>query len=378
MATTNLATATQAVTFNGFKSIEDKEFYERALIQPSRDEHILDQFTEKKTLPSKHGKTISFRKPARIKPLMSPLLEGVLPEPNEFAMYDYSTSVQNYGDHILFSDESQDYSIDNMKAILTTEMGYAFKDFMEQKRYELFKSSPNRWFAGVVTIPAGGETIANYKNEITKNGVVLSDLPKINAFFRRNKVVGGKDNKYVFLIAPEIAAEMQSLKKSGATDDYTFVEINNQQQNQIIYTGQEGKLLSFVFVSTNTIVSDDGYYDCIILGKIKGKWGTAEVDIEGNNKPEMIYKDFGSSGVKDPLNQVASIGWKLKGWGGLVTNEEAVIIYTCKSSLDYAEIDDGGRVGIRNQVVFTEGTGTTATTPTATEKYNGKPKGAEE
>ena len=92
----------------------------------------------------------------------------------------------------------------------------------------------------------------------------------------------------------------------------------------------------------------------------------------------MIYKDFGSSGVKDPLNQVASIGWKLKGWGGLVTNEEAVIIYTCKSSLDYAEIDDGGRVGIRNQVVFTEGTGTTATTPTATEKYNGKPKGAEE
>ena len=47
MAETVLATAATAITYSGFEGIENKEFYARNVLQPLREEHILDQFFEK-------------------------------------------------------------------------------------------------------------------------------------------------------------------------------------------------------------------------------------------------------------------------------------------------------------------------------------------
>ena len=286
-------------------------------------------------------------------------------------MTEFVTSIQRYGDWIKYSDEAVDFSLDNMLTVLTDEMGWSFKDFMEIKRYELFRTSKNRWFAGVDTAPSD-KSLAGYKSAITKTGLVISDLPKINAFFTKNKVQGGKGNYFVALVAPEIVAEMQSIKKSSADGDYTFVELNQQQQSEIIYTGQEGKLFRFIFISSPVIEADEnGYYDCLLLGKVQGKWGTTEVALEGAGAPKMIHKPIGSSGVTDALDQVGSIGWKLGGYGGLVTHDEAVMVYTCKSTLNYSEYADENRSGIRNKVTFKHGVGTTAETVTPDNVYQG-------
>ena len=218
-----MATSTQAVTFGGFKDIEEKQFYERTLLQPSREEHVLDQFTEKYPLPKNHGKTWSVRKPCRIVAPDSVLTEGVIPAPNDFAMEEYVASIQNYGDYIKFSDESQLYSVDSMKAVLTDEMGYSFKDFLEGKRYQLFTSSKNRWYAGLTTVPTT-QTEAGYKAAITKKGIVLDDLRKIAAFFQRNRVRGGKGSSFVFLVSPEILAETRTLTKTAEGGEYTFID----------------------------------------------------------------------------------------------------------------------------------------------------------
>ncbi len=367
----DVASQQQAVTFSGFKTIEDKQKYERALIQPSRNEGILDQFLEHKTFGKNQGKSISFRKPGRIKARDEVLEEGKIPEPNGFSMTEYVTSIQNYGDWIRYSDELAMYAIDNIATVLTEEMGYAFKDFIEAKRYELLRTSKNLWFAGVEKKPAE-ETLAEYKKAITKKGIVLDDLAKISAFFKRNNVNRAKDNSYVILCAPEVIAYLQSLKKSGADESYTYIELNTQLKNEdVIYRGAEGKALGFVFVSSNSItIDEEGYSECIILGKVNGKWGTSDITLEGAGKPEMIIKDFGSAGTNDPLNQAATIAWKSQ-YGGLVTHDEAVMRYVVKTDINYTEIEEANRSGATVTTTFKSGTGTSDAKVEPKDLYNG-------
>ena len=277
-----LATKKQAVTYDGFKSIEDKEAFTRKLMEPLREEHILGQFTEKKKMPKHSGKFMSFRKAARIKPPLDTdgnpvvLEEGKLPAPNSFGILEYRSTLARYGDYIKYSDEAMEYPIDDLHAAIVTEMGYSYKDLMEIMRTKLMLTSLNRWYAGG----------AASESAISKNGIVLADLPKLSAFFARNSVQPAKDNYFVMLVPPEAIIDLQSLTKS--TTEYTYVEIAKDMQSaEVLYRGAEGKLFRFIFVATNSIHAyesgENTYAKCLVLGKVRGKWGTEEVSLDGEN-----------------------------------------------------------------------------------------------
>lgn len=389
---TNIATNTQAVTFNGFSSIQDKEFYERQLIQPLREENILGQFYEEDKMPKNHGKTKTWRKPGRItvpdSMLTNGLVEGVIPDPNSFSMTEYSVSIKRFGDHIPYSDEALEYGIDNLKDTLTTEMSYAYKDFIEKLRYLGFKQTKNYWVAGGAA-PTASATLDSWKS--TANlGVDLNDLNKIAAFMKRNKVRGGKNNNFVIVIPPEVTPLLLSTKKDSA--NFTAIEISNLQRTDVVYTGEAQTILKFSFVESNAIhqynivkagasdsdsaaykIGDKYYYgvkgtgaynyvDCIVLGKVNSGWGAHEITLEGENGPEMILKGLGSSGTNDPLNQKGSIGWKHHGIGHYVKYDEAVMVYTCRIDGEYNILPDDGRKNFKSKVEFTGSATTTSTT----------------
>lgn len=367
MATENgnaIATSTQAITFDGFKSIEDKEYYLRNLLMPYREEHILSQFFEKIPMPKNHGKTMTWRKPARIKPREEVLLEGVVPEPNEFAMTEYQATINDYGDVIYYSDVSKVYSIDNIVQIATDEMGYAMKDCFEIKRLELLATTANVWFAGLeasaISALANKAAVLAAMRTAGKKGIVLNDLPKINAFFKRNHVRTGNANYFAALVPPEAVALLQTFTKNST--EYTWVEINQGQQNEVVYTGEEGRLLRFSFISCENIhlyeaetTNHSTFADCYILGKVNGKWGAAEIGFDETNT-NLILKEPGSAGTNDPLNQKGSIGWKVNGYGGVVTFDEAVLKYTIymgDNATEYGVIADNERSGFKQEVKFT-------------------------
>lgn len=298
---------------------------------------------------------MSFRKAARIVANKAELTEGVLPAPNSFGILEYRSTLGRYGDYIKYSDESTEFPIDDLHAAIVTEMGYGFKDFLEEKRIELFYTSKNQWYAGG----------AANASEIATKGIVLDDLPKMAAFFARNNVTAAKDNYYVMMIPPEALVYLQSLKKDST--NFTYVEIAKDLKSaDVLYRGAEGKLFRFLFVVTNSIHVEDGYAKCVALGKVRGEWGTEEVSLEGENLPELINKGLNTGGVENALNQVGSIGWKIHGWGGIVTHEEAVAVYTIKLDAEYEAWDDANRNGVVGKVEFVNGTGTTATTPSGT------------
>lgn len=352
MADTVLATAATAITYSGFEGIEDKEFYARSVLQPLRDEHILDQFFEKITMPRNHGKTYTYRKYGRIVPRKEPLQEGVLPEPNTMGMTEYSMTINSYGDWIKYTDESKVYPIDNIVGQLAQEMGYSAKDFFDLMRVDGLAKTKNVWYAGTTgtaaTAPEG-------------KGINLEDLNRIHAFFRRNNVKPGADGTYALICPPEAIIPLKSLTKDSTK--YTYVDIIQGQQSKLIYEGADGKLLGFTFVVSNSIKVEGGKANCYILGKVRGKWGVAEVNIESEGK-EIIHKPLSSGGTENALNQVGSVGWKLHGYGTAVTADEAVIRYVINLDDNFDAFEDAQRSNIKSGAVVDgqEATITPATT----------------
>ena len=337
MAETVLATEATAITYSGFEGIEDKEFYARNVLQPLREEHILDQFFEKITMPRNHGKTYTYRKYGRIVPRTEKLEEGVLPDPNTMGMTEYSMTIDSYGDWIKYTDESKIFPIDNIVGQLTQEMGYSAKDFFDIKRVEGLEKTKNVWYAGTTG------TAATAPGASTK-GIVLEDLNRIHAFFRRNNVKPGADGTYALICPPEAIIPLKSLTKDSTK--YTYVEILQGQQSKLIYEGADGKLLGFTFVVSNSIKVENKKANCYILGKVRGKWGVAEVNIESEGK-EIIHKPLSSGGTENALNQVGSVGWKLHGYGTAVMADEAVVRYVINLDDDFDAFEEAQRSNIK-------------------------------
>lgn len=350
----NHATASQAVTWEGFKSIEDKEMYQRALLEPAREKSILGQFIDSKTFEANSGSTMTWRKPARIEPRTEILVEGQIPAPNSFGMYEYSATIQEYGDHILYSSKLKDLAIDKLIPVVTNEFSYSFKKFVDLKRIELLSSTKNVYFAGLEPeATASFATLKDYRDALAagaKIGVVLQDLTTIRSIFLRNNV----DENFVVVVPPEVTGYLFTLKKDP--NYLTFVEINQGQQKEAIYRGEAGKMLGFTFVETNSIKSykygSADFADCFILGKVNGKWGAIETKLEGKGFPEMIHMVPGSAGTLDPFKQKGSIAWKTY-YGGFLPYEEAVMKYTVKlGTPTYTPIEEVNRSTVIKQVKF--------------------------
>lgn len=380
-----IATASQAISWEGFKSIEDKEKYERALLEPARKESILGQFFENDTFEKNTGSTKTWRKAGRIEPRMEELKEGQIPAPNSFSMYEYTTKIAQYGDHIRYSSKIKDLAIDRLIPVVTDAMGWSFKDFLEQKRLDLLSMSKNVWFAGVdVAAASTFSTLDDYKKALAASdnyGPVIADLPIISSFFSTNNVSGGQNGNYVVICPGEGIAHLQTTKKNDKY--YTWVDINQGQQKDLIYKNEAGSLFGFTFVKTNAIKSYKYTYtgtdsqqhtvdlaDGYILGKVRNKWGAIETKLSGTGFPEMIHKEPGSAGALDPFNQSGTIAWKTY-YGGTIVYEEAVMRYTMKLGFEsFRRWDDANRIGATKMVEFNSSENKT-TASNITEAVNG-------
>lgn len=333
--------------------------YERALLRPAEEKSILGQFFGKKTIPQNSGDTITFRKAGRIEPRMEPLLEGQIPAPNSFQLHEYKATIQEYGDHILYSSKIQKLAVDkNLIPTVVQVFGNSFKKFIEKKRVELLSTTKNIYFAGI-DVENDYDTLAEYKDALATStdniGVNLEDLSTINAMASRNDV-----EDLVIVIPPEAKAALQSLKKSN--DKYSWIDINQGQQKQYIYNNGIGEIFGVVFVESNAIQSYKytttdkattvNFADCYILGKVNGEWGAVETSLSGEGYPNLIHHKPGSSGANDPFNQKASIAWSTF-YGGILPYEEAVIRYVIKlSHATFKRMEESNRGYATKQVTY--------------------------
>lgn len=273
-------------------------------------------------------------------------------------MYEYTATIQEHGDHVLYSSKLDVLSIDRLIPVVTNEFGWSFKDWLEKRRLGILSTTKNYWFAGVNG--SSLSTLDDYKTALAKAsnyGVFLPDLNKIRAFLKRNNVNSG----LTVVVPPEVTSLLFSLKKTADGENYSFVEINNALKRELIFKGQVGEYFGFNFVESNAIESYTYTYetsktatfaDCYILGKVNNSWGASEIKLEGEGFPEMIHKTPGSAGALDPYNMLGSIAWKTY-YGGTLVYEEAVMKYTVKlDSPTFSMFDDANRGNVIKEAHF--------------------------
>mgnify|MGYP002521099982 CR=1 FL=1 len=280
-------------------TVENKEFYERALLERLLKNCVFRKFTQKKKLPKNSGDTISFRRFNSLTPATTPLTEGVTPDGSNLSITELKATLKQYGDYVKISDKLDMVGIDPALTEAAELLGEQAGETLDTVARDVYLKGTNVLYCGT-----------NAVSSKTVSGKLTSDdILKAKTFLARENVkrINGY---YIGFISPDVAYDLAK--------DALWQDVSKYNGGTNILNGEIGKIHGVRFIeTTNALVNevDQGttespkvvnVHNVLIIGQN----ALGEVDLEGEGKPEMIVKDLGSAGTNDPLNQRASAGWK--------------------------------------------------------------------
>lgn len=280
------------------------------------------------------------------------LIEGVSPDGLKYSLVDFTTKVYQEGNFVPLTDKMLKYGLDRQLSISGKLLG-------KNARNRMTSLLAATVFNGLNVRYAQGETSrANVKSNA--KGITLADINEIKANFVRRGVEPVDGGKYIFLASPEVIADLKNLSDVNKS----WVDVEKYGDQSGIINGEVGTFLGFRFIETNIVpVVDTNIHLCLAFGK--EAFGAVAIDGEdAAGGFEVIYKELGSAGSSDPLNQRGSLGWKHNGFGTRILRDEAMVRYEVyHGSAIASALEDSSRTNYRSASVsitptITAGTGT--------------------
>ena len=314
-------------------SAEMKTFYDTALIKNAKPNLVHDQFGEEKPIPQNNGKKIEFRKFSSLKPAMTPLVEGVTPDGNKLEAIAVTATVGQYGDYVEYSDMLKMTTVDpyvsEVTAALAAQAGLT-KDHLT--RNELIAGT-NVVFAEKIDAD-GTVTPATSRAQLTGDNML-----NVRTILRAAAILKAQNaptinGSYIGIIHPYAKYDLLAEAGKNWTDIASYGE-----HIKDIMEGEIGKIGNVRFVETSEAkVYAKGKDNCpnsIFCTLVLGAGAFGKTKVEGGGM-EMIVKQLGSG--NDPLNQRATVGWKMTHVAKRLKEENMVRIESCsKQFADIAE-----------------------------------------
>lgn len=292
---------------------EMKTFYDKVLIRSAEPYLVHDQFGQKRPIPKGSGKTIEFRQFSTLPKALTPLTEGVTPNGQSYSVNSFTATIQQYGAYIAISDMLELTAFDNQMAEITRMLGaQAGLTSDTLTRDELCQSTN-------VIRPNDRERRADL---VAGDILSVKDIKKaVRALKRKNiPTIGGN---YVAIVHPDTVYDLWN--------DEEWIEASKYAGSTQIFQGEVGKLYGVRFVeSTEAKIFTGGVYATLVLGE--NAFGVTSIN---NGGIETITKQLGSGGSSDPLNQRATVGWKMNKAVKILEQSRMVMIEH-KSSLTSA------------------------------------------
>ena len=287
-------------------SVENKMFYDKALLVEAQPALVHDQFAQKRPIPKNGGKKIEFRKFASLPKATTPLTEGVTPDGKSLEVTAIEAEVAQYGDYITYSDILDLTAIDPVVTEAVKVLGNQAGLTLDTITRNVLQSGTNVYYCP--KIGADGKTTevsdrseldatCKLTVDVVKKVVALlsaSNAPKING-------------DYVAIIHPYVAYDLMS--------DPHWEEMHKYAKPENLYEGEIGRIAGVRFVQTSEAAIYTGtendcptglaVFGCLFLAD--GAYGITEVTGGGL---QTIVKQLGSAGSADPLDQRSTVGWK--------------------------------------------------------------------
>lgn len=277
-------------------SAEMKTFYSDYLLDIATPLLVHDQFGQKHPIPKNGGKTIEFRKYSPLAKATTALTEGVTPDGQALNVSTITATVAQYGGWIKMTDMLLLTAIDNNMVQATELIGDQAGRTLDTITREVLNAGTN--------VQYGDGSSKTQRSELTQ-----TDKLTVEAVFRavrtlKKGLAKPIDGSYVAIIHPDVAYDLMTSEQ--------WLDVHKYANTAEIYNGEIGKIGGCRFVETTEakIFKDGGasgidVYSTLFFGA--NAYGVTEVTGGGL---EHIVKQLGSAGTADPLNQVASVGWK--------------------------------------------------------------------
>lgn len=301
---------------------EMKTFYADLIVDYAKPNLVHGQFAQKKTVPKNGGKSVEFRK---YKPygVAGKLTEGETPMGNKLEVSVINAELAQYGDYTAVTDVVSLTAIDDNLLVAARQHGDQAALTSDTITREVLAGGTNVLYAGGVSGRASLNaklTAADIKNAVRK-------LKRKNA-----KTINGS---YVCIISPDISHDL--------TNDEAWIDVHKYASPEEIFNGEIGKLYGVRFVETtnakifesssdiNLPSAKDGFMAAagasgkaaVFATIVLGADAYGEIELAGGNL-KHIFKNFGSGGVSDPLEQRATSG--IKFWQSAVRLSEEYMV----------------------------------------------------
>ena len=307
--------------YTGSENLEPefKQAIEVAFIEGHKANLPFEQFAEISSVPMNSGTlTGTIYKVDHLDPIEIPTTEGKAPNPHAITIRSKPITLEQYSDWARITDVADMVSLHRVLSITASQQKYQSARTKTRLTRNALLAETSVRYASAVTRDAEGKPTA--ETEIKTIGSMtekctlsVKEVQKIVQWLRGNNVEPLPGGDYVMMIHPDTEFDLSR--------DPEYKDLHKYTDTQPLFKGEIGKINGMRFISSTEAVRVTQNADS---GKVS-TYGPVGLKLYhhlafgaraysmlrlGNKDVEYIMKEFGSAGTADPVNQVATSGWK--------------------------------------------------------------------
>jgi N4-gp56 family major capsid protein len=301
------------------------EFYDRALLKRSDPFLVHGLFAQEKRLKKGHGDRVKFRRYRALDSTPIPLEEGVPPTGKRLAADDITQDVEWFGDFVTLTDKLLLTTVDPVLMESTRVLGEQGGQILDKVVRNELQAGTNVSYAGddFGNAAAGRTTTVGRINKVLLDKVVRTmDVNQARVIAKRIK---GSSNYGSEPVAPAFWAIVGAKVKFDLLRIPGFTKVKDYAGMKQVHPSEIGAYENIRFILTDQpktwinaatgatlpsgVGSTGGTYADVYGVLIFGADSHGAIKLDGMSM-KHIAKQLGSGGTSDPLNQIATSGWK--------------------------------------------------------------------
>lgn len=277
-------------------------YYEKKLLQTLEPRLVLMPLGKKQRLPKGTGKQVKWLRYSAIAGSTSPLSEGTPPAEINFSTSNVTANIVQYGQFAKISDLLSDVAIDPVLENLSERFGIAASKTIEEL---------------IVSELANNCANQNVNNRANFAAIQTSDLIShkelIEAMVRQKADYIGphESGSYVVVLHPRAEYDLMVDSQAGS-----WLDIQKGVDNRPLLNGEVARMYGMRFLVSDKMLTSVGsgasgqdVHQSFVIGE--EAFGVVELN---GDAMKMFVKRHGSAGANDPLDQFATVGYKINGF----------------------------------------------------------------
>jgi len=293
-----------------------QNYYDGKLLMEMEKRLVFYQNGQKKALPMHSGRTVEFWRYTPFAAVTTALTEGVVPDGQTLSMEKVLCTVSSYGGYVATTDALSLTGVNSQTNNLVDLMARQGALSIDHIVRDVIFDGDEAMYCGSASARSGitaadvltVDDIRKAVRALEKKGA-----PKFNR--------GGK-GYYKAIIGSDAKYSLQS--------DPLWEEKAKYQQAEQIENGEIGKLFGVIFIESSEVpvfegegASNADVGATLVFGE--DAYGVVDLGTVGDSPVRSIIKPLGSAGSSDPLDQIATVGWKVDGFAATILNEDWLV-----------------------------------------------------